>query len=293
MDPAPRYVTKEIREVRIFDWVLARNPELTETGRAEFPEIEPANWRLVTLEMPKQDGSRLDISLARPSEWIEVKCIASGATIDLDLPEMGAEGPARVRSVAPCPTPGPKPDPRSRLVTGLFRHTTADILDVSVAGQTKPIGATPAHPFWSEDRHAFIPAGRLRPGEHLRTAHGAITQVTHIAPRPTSEPVYNLEVDVEHVYYVTADGVLVHNSYLRFEIDDGVRRAKAASMHGHQKIRARIYDKKGKFLMEDDVPISALRSGKSEISLASEADVERWRRANAGAAEAGKTGRFP
>ncbi len=121
--------------------------------------------------------------------------------------------PARVRSVRPCPTPDPKPDPRCRLVTGTFRHTTADILDVSVAGQSNPIGTTPAHPFWSEDRGAFIPAAQLRQGERLRTAHGTITQVTKLLPRPTPEPVYNLEVDVEHVYYVTADGVLVHNSY--------------------------------------------------------------------------------
>jgi hypothetical protein len=290
---APQYVTKEIRDIGIFDWVLATNPELTDAERAEFPEIQPAAWRLVTLEMPKPDGGRLDITLARPLEWLITHTVAPGATIDLDLPEMGAEGPAQVRSIGPCPTRDPKPDPRCRLVTGLFRHTTADVRDVSVAGQSKPIGTTPAHPFWSEDRQAFIPAGQLCEGERLRTAHGAITQVTRIAPRPTSEPVYNLEVDVEHVYYVTADALLVHNSYLRFEIEDGVRRSKAASMHGHEKIRARIYDKNGKLIMEDNVPISALRSPKSEISLTSETDVERWRRANAGAAGAAETGSFP
>ncbi len=44
---------------------------------------------------------------------------------------MGAEGPAQVDSVGPCPRPDPKPDSCCRLVTGLFRHTTADILDIA------------------------------------------------------------------------------------------------------------------------------------------------------------------
>ena len=115
--------------------------------------------------MPKQDGSRLDISLARPVDWLQANRVAPGTTIDLDLPEMGAQGTAQVRSVRPCPpvsaagspmpaigsdqrerttsserqlqrvggpaAPDPKPDPRCRLVTGLFRHITADVLDVS------------------------------------------------------------------------------------------------------------------------------------------------------------------
>ena len=67
------------------------------------------------------------------------------------------------------------------------------------------------HPFWSEDRQAFIPAGEFRKDETLRTADGTLTHVTAIIPRPGAEPVYNLEVDVEHAYFVSAAGVLVHN----------------------------------------------------------------------------------
>ena len=38
-----------------------------------------------------------------------------------------------------------------------------------------------------------------------------ITTVTSISPRGPPEPVYNLEVQVKHTYYVADSGVLVHN----------------------------------------------------------------------------------
>ncbi|MFN6103138.1 MAG: polymorphic toxin-type HINT domain-containing protein, partial [Planctomycetaceae bacterium] len=70
------------------------------------------------------------------------------------------------------------------------------------------------HPFWSADRQDFVPAGALTIGEHLRTESGTLRQVTRITPRrgpPVA--VFNLEVDAEHVYFVSTAGVLVHNAY--------------------------------------------------------------------------------
>ncbi len=213
-DAAPKYATKAIRDFRGFEWVLARNPEVGEEERAEFEEVDHREWRWVELELMKPDGDLLTVGLGRPMAWLAANEIAPGATTWLDLEEMGAVGYATVVSVAPSPDPGPKPHPDCRLVTGVFRHSSADCVNVHVAGLDAPIGTTRNHRFWSEDRQTFVEAGHLQPGETLLTADGALTSVLSIAPRPGPEPVYNLEVDVEHVYYVAADGVLVHNRYV-------------------------------------------------------------------------------
>ena len=77
-------------------------------------------------------------------------------------------------------------------------------------GESKPIGTTPNHPIWSVDREAFVRADSLTVGERLQTLNG-ITTVTKISPRGPPEPVYNLEVQVKHTYFVADIGVLVHN----------------------------------------------------------------------------------
>ena len=75
------------------------------------------------------------------------------------------------------------------------------------------------------------------PDETLLTASGDRTRVISVLPRPGPEPVYNLEIDVEHVYYVSAAGILAHNatplgcppdlSKVRF-VDDVPNMGKAA-----------------------------------------------------------------
>jgi hypothetical protein len=130
--------------------------------------------------------------------------------IFLALHELAAVGPAKVVEVSPCPELEPG---AGRLVTGTFSHHSGEVLDIAVAGLTEPIGCTGAHPFWSEDRQDFIPARNLVLGETLRTESGTLRQITRITPRRGPPvPVFNLEVDAEHVYYVSAEGVLVHNA---------------------------------------------------------------------------------
>ncbi|MDY0167752.1 MAG: tandem-95 repeat protein [Thermoguttaceae bacterium] len=212
-NPAPKYATKAIRDFRGFEWVLARNPEVGDEERSQFDAIDYREWRWVELELTKPDGDLLQVGLGRPMAWLAANDIEAGATTWLDLEEMGAVGCATVVSIAPCPDPGPKPHPDCRLVTGVFRHSSADCVNVHVAGLDAPIGTTGNHRFWSEDRQAFVEASHLLPGETLLTADSTLTSVLSITPRPGLEPVYNLEVDVEHVYYVSSDGILVHNVY--------------------------------------------------------------------------------
>jgi hypothetical protein len=128
------------------------------------------------------------------------------------MPELGALGEAAVLSVGPCPPPAPGDGP---LVTGVFRHQAKEVIDVYVEGADKPIGCTPNHPFWSEDRQEFVPAGQLRRNERLRTATGDTPRITGIRARAGKQCVYNIEVDGEHVYCVGSHSILVHNKAMK------------------------------------------------------------------------------
>jgi hypothetical protein len=80
------------------------------------------------------------------------------------------------------------------------------------AESEETIGTTSNHPFWSVDRQEFVQAGSLEIGERLQTLSGDVKVVQQKLPRPGPQPVFNLEVHNEHVYFVGHDGVLVHNA---------------------------------------------------------------------------------
>lgn len=199
---------KPIEQIRVGERVLARNPEL-ESAEPTIRDVDAANWRHITLQSVKLDGSTIDIQLLREVEWVKAVGAEPGREIiDLDLEEFGADGPATVIAVAPCPPISPG---TGSIVTGTFSHTARRVIDVHIEGH-KPIGCTDNHLFWSSDRHQFVPAGELKVGENLSTVSNGFLQVAAISPRGAPEPVYNLEVDIQHVYYVSDLGVLVHNS---------------------------------------------------------------------------------
>ena len=63
------------------------------------------------------------------------------------------------------------------------------------------------------DREEWIPAGELEPSEHVDTLAGPVA-VASVEQLESPLDVHNIEVHGEHVFRVTADGVLVHNAYL-------------------------------------------------------------------------------
>jgi hypothetical protein len=71
-----------------------------------------------------------------------------------------------------------------------------------------------------------------------------------------------------------------------YRVMEGVRRAKAALMHGHTQIQAEIVDANGQCQGEGLLPLDALRSPKSRIRRITPADETRWNRAVAGALQA-------
>ena len=96
------------------------------------------------------------------------------------------------------------------------------------------------HFFWSEDRQKVIEASELKPGETLRTADGKLTSIVSITPRANAETVYNLEVNREHVYYVGANGILVHNSYqMHHTIPKAIQKRLRPPLRNHPNIKGR------------------------------------------------------
>ncbi len=123
------------------------------------------------------------------------------------MPEMGVEGLAEVLAIEPCP---PLEEGEGRLVTGTFKHTSGEVYDLKLASESKPLGVTATHPFWSVDRNAWVSAIDLEIGETLKTLTGT-TVVESRSKRKEPETVYNIEVEGDHVYRVGESGVLVHN----------------------------------------------------------------------------------
>ena len=200
-----RLITQPIETIRVGQRVLGTNPNRDEVDPYEEPD--PQTWRTIEVEQVKPSGKRLYATLLRPREWIEEKLDPETNTIDLDLAELGAEGPAQVLRIGPCP---PIAAGAGHIVTATFQHEPDGELLTLTIGDDE-IGCTANHPFWSEDRHAFVEAGQLHVGERVRTRLDEVASVVSIKPRPPTEWVYNLEVQGEHVYEVASNGILVHN----------------------------------------------------------------------------------
>ncbi|MCA9039985.1 MAG: hypothetical protein KDA65_06555 [Planctomycetaceae bacterium] len=206
-EPHYALAQQRIEEIQLGQKVWADNP--TNEQDYEFgTDVDPLLWRSISLRVAKQDGSSASVRLLRPREWLSVGDAKIGDIIYLLIPEMGVEGEATITKLADCPK---IPDGPGRVVTGLFVHQNAELLDVKIASESETIGTTPNHPFWSEDRQRFVRADQLQQQEKVRTLEGT-SLVEFIRKRPGLHSVYNLEVQVDHIYHVGNGGILVHNA---------------------------------------------------------------------------------
>ncbi|MFD7879256.1 polymorphic toxin-type HINT domain-containing protein, partial [Streptomyces sp. NPDC059766] len=98
-------------------------------------------------------------------------------------------------------------------VTRTFRHTAADLVDVTLTDGGR-LTSTPGHRFFVIGR-GWILASGLRTGEGLRTPDGTIRTVAALLDRHEATPrtVYDLTVSGLHTFYAMAGAtpVLVHN----------------------------------------------------------------------------------
>ena len=177
-------------------------------GKSSNSEEPDASWKRIVLK-PLGDGADTQIELLRSMSWLTTNGAESGKTIDLDIPELHVSGLAHVLSICDGPTIMPG---NGQVVTGLFRHTAQELLEVYVSGLAEPIVGTPKHPYWSATRRMFIAADALCIGEVLVTSDGRAVRVSNLVFRSQPTSVYNIEVQGDHVYHVSSLGLLVHNA---------------------------------------------------------------------------------
>ncbi|WP_133306142.1 DNRLRE domain-containing protein [Microbispora triticiradicis] len=82
------------------------------------------------------------------------------------------------------------------------------------AGNGDTITATDNHPFWVQNRHAWLQAGQLQPGMWLRTSAGTQLRISAIKTWTSEQQeVHNLTIDHLPTYHVLAGDtpILAHN----------------------------------------------------------------------------------
>ncbi len=90
--------------------------------------------------------------------------------------------------------------------------TETDQLVHVTTGNGTEINTTENHPFYTEGK-GWCVASELEEGDVLRTQDGKTETVASVETETLEKPVkvYNLEIEDSHTYYVSVDGVLVHN----------------------------------------------------------------------------------
>jgi hypothetical protein len=92
-------------------------------------------------------------------------------------------------------------------VARLFRATSAEIVAITFVGET--LRCTPRHRFFTDS--GWMAAGRLSPGTRVRCLEGAMREILDVSVEQAEIPVFNMQVDRQHTYFVGKEGYLVHN----------------------------------------------------------------------------------
>ena len=159
---------KKIQDIRPGQWVRAENTG--EVDDLEFgSDVDPASWKLLTLNAPKLDGTTAHVQLLRPQFWLAPQRALVGEQVYISVPDCGISGNATVLQIEDCPPLAPRPGLGFQIVTGTYQHAASQTLDISVEGESKPIGTTPNHPIWSVDRDAFVRADWTSASTGLRS----------------------------------------------------------------------------------------------------------------------------
>jgi hypothetical protein len=140
-------------------------------GQWKLPRDFVERWakrrRTIVMRMDFPDGRWCDIRLLRTVKWIGEHSVRMGGTVFLDLTDVGVRGWANVMEIRPCPLT--EELGAGEMVTGTFRYSLGRIGELVLESEQKPIGVTPSHLFWSEDRQTWVQVRQLRRGEAVKT----------------------------------------------------------------------------------------------------------------------------
>ncbi len=96
-----------------------------------------------------------------------------------------------------------------RPVTEWFRREAPAIIDIFIG--VEKISCTIDHPFWVE-KTGWVLASQIKPGTVLRDRDGNALVVDVVRRRDEVTPVYNVEIEGLHTYFVSELEILSHNA---------------------------------------------------------------------------------
>ena len=210
-------------------FIIGKDPYTSDQQRSRDQyEIDNDHWNEVSFE---EVNGTSTCKLALHNDWITNHDYTVDGIINMNLPEQGISGPFRITSIKRI-IPQKKPVDEDendeweyRPVTGLFTHHSDAVHRITFSNN-ETLGVTAPHPIFSTTYNDWRLAGELEVGEKVLTYHGEAT-VTKTEKKAGSETVYNLEVKDLHNFLVGEVGVVVHNNYINFllnqvNIDDFV-----------------------------------------------------------------------
>ncbi|MDH5676854.1 MAG: M15 family metallopeptidase [Myxococcales bacterium] len=172
-------------------------------------DLQVSQWQRYDFVVSSDEDGYLrvvEVSLLRPAEWMAG--LELGASIWLDLEELGIRGWGRLLSTGPVE--GIEDGPGCP-VTGTFTGLNDTVMALHFEGVEEPLELTRRHRLFSATRGDWVPAVELEVGEEVDGLEGRVAVAAkNMAPRG-AERVFNLEVGVVHAYRVGAVGVLAHN----------------------------------------------------------------------------------
>ena len=132
-----------------------------------------------------------------------------------------------------------------KTVVRTFVHVAPEVVAISAEGESKPIVVTPGHPLYAhrarenasskgDDEGAWVSAGELHAGDEMRRPDGQWVRINKVERQVRPVSVYNFEVADNHDYFVTSQGILVHNQSPRIisRIHDSAKLVKEAERAG-------------------------------------------------------------
>jgi hypothetical protein len=206
---------KPIETIHVGDRVITPG---TDRNMIYHTEVDPQTWKRITLKMWRawEDGTRDDVEVEtlQSPEWINQQNIHVGGKthlpvdlVDLDEPDAAAD----VVAVDPCPQLS---EGRGRVVLTTINHLNNFVFDLRVraeGGKEQLLEVTGWHKLFSTTRNDWVSVSTLAQSEQLQGRDRPLTVVA-LARKRGINRVYNMTVEDEHVYYVSALNLLAHNA---------------------------------------------------------------------------------
>jgi hypothetical protein len=210
-ESSPQY--RNIEDIRVGQRVMTPG---TVAGESLPTAVNPLTWKKLTLRMENRwpDGTMdvTNVQTLQSPQWLAETHAAVGAMVPLplDLKEMGEpQFSAEVMAIDTCPA---IQQGAGRVVLTTVNHLNAFLFDLAVNSERGPpqtIEVTGWHKLYSESQQ-WTSVCDLKVGEVLRGRNGPLTVQT-LTRHPGTQTVYNMTVEDEHQYYVSALDLLAHN----------------------------------------------------------------------------------